>query len=431
MCEKLTLEGVSTLRQPTTAHPSWRDVFLKGWADRRRLLRIHEPSAPGMRRAPAAAAARADNAETFNISVVARFCPLRKRPAPPPDAAGAAAPTPAPPSSGDSAQLLPKVVIPLHQRLQMIQARYQCTPSEARRRLWAGDDAAAVDHWAEATLADDDGDNKENQHSDANSSADEPDSGEGRGGGKAAVARPAARSGPEGDGNGGRDEDVEEDEEDGDADGDADGDGDGLDMHRVRPGLMSIHDTGAIFCAPSVGLREFCFDRVLGSGATQPETYDVTAANVVMDFVNGFNGCIFCYGQTGSGKTHTMFGPDEASASSATQKDNPEGAGIVPRSCRDIMAAVARKQALGIPCTLGLSYVEVFGEEVSDLLRDGELVGPWQGVAVRSVLEGSAQISISSMQEVGGQGQFGLGGFFLALISLLPASALIPLHPAQ
>ncbi len=37
---------------------------------------------------------------------------------------------------------------------------------------------------------------------------------------------------------------------------------------------------------------------------TQDDVYNASAKPVVDDFLEGFNGTIFCYGQTGSGKTY-------------------------------------------------------------------------------------------------------------------------------
>eukprot|EP00735_Rhodelphis_limneticus_P007274 TRINITY_DN1978_c0_g1::TRINITY_DN1978_c0_g1_i2::g.22965::m.22965 TRINITY_DN1978_c0_g1::TRINITY_DN1978_c0_g1_i2::g.22965 ORF type:complete len:461 (+),score=0.27,sp/Q54UC9/KIF3_DICDI/40.76/3e-68,Kinesin/PF00225.18/7.7e-89,DUF1076/PF06416.7/0.0082 TRINITY_DN1978_c0_g1_i2:104-1486(+) len=55
--------------------------------------------------------------------------------------------------------------------------------------------------------------------------------------------------------------------------------------------------------------REFIFDRVIGSKATQEDVYRLIAKPIVEDVLLGYNGALLAYGQTGSGKTHTMFGP--------------------------------------------------------------------------------------------------------------------------
>ena len=45
----------------------------------------------------------------------------------------------------------------------------------------------------------------------------------------------------------------------------------------------------------------FDFDAVVGPDGRQEDVYNASAKPVVDDFLEGFNGTIFCYGQTGSG----------------------------------------------------------------------------------------------------------------------------------
>jgi hypothetical protein len=48
--------------------------------------------------------------------------------------------------------------------------------------------------------------------------------------------------------------------------------------------------------------REFLYDYVFDSSATQDQVYNTIAKPVVSDVLKGFNGTIFAYGQTGTGK---------------------------------------------------------------------------------------------------------------------------------
>lgn len=48
--------------------------------------------------------------------------------------------------------------------------------------------------------------------------------------------------------------------------------------------------------------REFLYDYVFSSDATQDQVYNRIAQPVVADVLKGFNGTIFAYGQTGTGK---------------------------------------------------------------------------------------------------------------------------------
>ena len=46
--------------------------------------------------------------------------------------------------------------------------------------------------------------------------------------------------------------------------------------------------------------------------------------------------------------------------------------GVVPRACEEVLAAVACRTAQGIECELAVSYVEIYNNEVRDLLREGQ-----------------------------------------------------------
>lgn len=165
-------------------------------------------------------------------------------------------------------------------------------------------------------------------------------------------------------------------------------------------GVVSVGPKEIVMCAPGIGLRPFrCFDSVLCDKASQATVFETVARRQVADFVNGLNCTIFCYGQTGSGKTHTLFGKDTDSATGLASIS--ADAGLVPRVCAEIAAAVAQRQRFMDECTLQLSYVEVFGEDVSDLLKgDQKSVGAWKGTAVRAVLDGCMRVIVNSMEHM-------------------------------
>ena len=147
-----------------------------------------------------------------------------------------------------------------------------------------------------------------------------------------------------------------------------------------------------IMVAPDVGLREFAFDGVLPVKASQASVYDNTARRLVVDFLNGFNATLLAYGQTGSGKTFTMFGGEEGSAL----------LGIVPRACRETLEAINHPSRLkmGIVSTLTMTYVEVYGELVTDLLQNGSRCGHSKVASQRYVLSGAAERPVSTINDV-------------------------------
>ena len=97
-------------------------------------------------------------------------------------------------------------------------------------------------------------------------------------------------------------------------------------------------------------------------------------------------------------QTHTMFG------------DGPN-LGLVPRVCEELLEVVSKRQHLGFTANLKVSYVEIFGAEVTDLLRGGASIGssapaePWEvdGVdntfhAHRWVLDGRVDVPVDSVE---------------------------------
>ncbi|CAN0006533.1 unnamed protein product, partial [Discosporangium mesarthrocarpum] len=67
--------------------------------------------------------------------------------------------------------------------------------------------------------------------------------------------------------------------------------------------------------------------------------------------------CLFSYGQTGSGKTHTMTGSGTG-----------DMRGIIPRSVEQILGKVSELQSNQWRYDVELSFLEIYNEEVRDLL---------------------------------------------------------------
>jgi len=121
-------------------------------------------------------------------------------------------------------------------------------------------------------------------------------------------------------------------------------------------------DSGRITCQnPKADADEppktFTFDAVFAPTITQRKLYDVCSAPVVASVLEGFNGTIFAYGQTGAGKTFTMEGV----------QDPPELRGIIPNAFQQIFDRVALA-AEGVQFLVRASYLEIYNEEVRDLL---------------------------------------------------------------
>jgi kinesin family member 3B len=76
--------------------------------------------------------------------------------------------------------------------------------------------------------------------------------------------------------------------------------------------------------------KQFTFDLCYDERASQVSIYQNTAAEIITNVLEGYNGTIFAYGQTGTGKTHTMTGVE----GDDTHK------GIMPRAFEDIFVNI-------------------------------------------------------------------------------------------
>jgi len=146
--------------------------------------------------------------------------------------------------------------------------------------------------------------------------------------------------------------------------------------------------------SPGIGMRSWHFDHVFGQAAPQQDLYQHCGLRLAVDFLNGVNGALIVYGQTGSGKTHTLFGPHRASDDSGSRQalqSNLEG--LVPRVADEVIAGVEARRASGFEVSLGASYVEVFGNDVSNLLGGpiGANRAANQRMGHRYVLEGQCE----------------------------------------
>ncbi|XP_012434886.1 kinesin-like protein KIN-7O [Gossypium raimondii] len=98
---------------------------------------------------------------------------------------------------------------------------------------------------------------------------------------------------------------------------------------------------------------KFEFDRIFGEDCKTGEVYEARTKEIVAAAVRGFNGTVFAYGQTNSGKTHTMRG-------SATEP------GVIPRAVHDLFDII--QQDVDREFLLRMSYMEIYNEEINDLL---------------------------------------------------------------
>jgi hypothetical protein len=260
----------------------------------------------------------------------------------------------------------PLMVVPLHQRLQLIRTQRGCSASEARRLLW-DPTGEGTDPWSHASIDDDDMDQKGIEDKNSQFRKDGDSSKCCSGAGFSEIIHPCVLA--------------------------------------VHPGVGG----SVLMCAPGTGLRSFKFDSVFGEKSQQLEIYLNSVQRLVVSFLNGRNACVLAYGQTGSGKTHTMIGCMNPSDDTSLQ-------GVVPRAAQEVLEGIRFKRAAGLETKLSVSYVEIYGEQVldhrltflltwffilgslqvTDLLHEGRRVGAWHGVAHRRVLDGGCQEELSA-----------------------------------
>ena len=92
--------------------------------------------------------------------------------------------------------------------------------------------------------------------------------------------------------------------------------------------------------------------------AKQVDVFNNLGIEVLDNAFSGYNACVFAYGQTGSGKTYTMMGI-------------PSDPGINPRICINLFERIQANENENVSYKVELSYMEIYNEQVRDLLKVG------------------------------------------------------------
>jgi len=136
--------------------------------------------------------------------------------------------------------------------------------------------------------------------------------------------------------------------------------------------------------------HKFCFTKIEDADVTQDVVYDDVGKTAVDTVFEGYSATVIAYGQTGSGKTYTMVGDDAYLEGARAACDArgaaglrhsflaqlPDSAGICPRAAQDIFRRIEEGVAQGNldeeETVVTVTYVEVYGSEVYDLLQKGK-----------------------------------------------------------
>ncbi|KAM9206382.1 kinesin-like protein KIF12 isoform 2-T2 [Dugong dugon] len=114
---------------------------------------------------------------------------------------------------------------------------------------------------------------------------------------------------------------------------------------------------------PDVAFR---FGAVLDGARTQEDVFRACGVRRLGELaLRGFSCTIFTFGQTGSGKTYTLTGPPPQ------EEGMPVPPGLAGIMQRTFAWLLDRVQHLGTPVSLRASYLEIYNEQVQDLLSLG------------------------------------------------------------
>ncbi|XP_072940212.1 kinesin-like protein KIF18A isoform X3 [Epargyreus clarus] len=100
---------------------------------------------------------------------------------------------------------------------------------------------------------------------------------------------------------------------------------------------------------------KFVFDNVCGQNATNFDVFETTTKDILTSLMEGYNCSVFVYGATGAGKTFTMIG----------SKENPGITYLTMEHLFYTINSFEREREFDI----GVSYIEVYNENVYDLLK--------------------------------------------------------------
>ena len=142
--------------------------------------------------------------------------------------------------------------------------------------------------------------------------------------------------------------------------------------------------------------QKFSFDRVYSIDCDSQLIYKEMCKDVVSSALEGYNGSIFMYGQTTSGKTFTMLG-------------SPNNPGILPCALRDIFLKINKigKENTNINYKVYCSYIEIYNENIHDLLTDSNFLKLIEDKKYWIIVAGAKKVRIENFETGIGIKDFG------------------------
>jgi kinesin family member 11 len=114
----------------------------------------------------------------------------------------------------------------------------------------------------------------------------------------------------------------------------------------------------------AISNKTYHFDKVFSPAADQSIIFEDVVQPILNEMITGYNCTIFAYGQTGTGKTYTMSGDMTDTLGLLS-----DAAGIIPRV---LYSLFARLEADGVECSVKCSFIELYNEELRDLLSSDD-----------------------------------------------------------
>ncbi|NWH80998.1 KIF12 protein, partial [Piaya cayana] len=133
----------------------------------------------------------------------------------------------------------------------------------------------------------------------------------------------------------------------------------------VRPVVHSLGD-GTVHVSAARHDATFGFSAVFDAGSSQEAVFEGSGMRQLVELaIEGFSCTVFAFGQTGSGKTYTLMGP------LAQSEKQPAAPGLLGLMQRSFSCLLEQSRSRGSDLALSASYLEIYNEQVRDLLSPG------------------------------------------------------------
>lgn len=152
--------------------------------------------------------------------------------------------------------------------------------------------------------------------------------------------------------------------------------------------------------------RSWKFDHVWTDGVTNETIYGNVAAPIVAGVVDGYNGTVFAYGQTSSVSASAGASPCVARVVSGgagvqgktyTLTGTSADPGLTPRSIRNLFDLL---YSSGLEFMVRVSYIEIYNEEVNDLLRpENTCLKLFEDATVGSYVKDLTEVAVCTMED--------------------------------